>query len=485
MPLRRASRFFEHDLWVTELDELQGFRGSTLRALRLITLAVRGFIRDHGLHRASALAFDSVLGLLPFLVLLVAVLKGFGAYRALMYDTLRPAIVETLGAMGDHQDVDVVTLRGAFLLALDLVDSADLSTIGIVGLALLLYIVVLVLVSVEQSLNHVFGVERARSIPRKIADFSAIMFITPLSAMLAATVSATARSVEWLGGSIVLQFSAIAVMGLGLTMLYLVMPFTRVRFRSAVVGGAVGGVLWYGALLVHVHFQLGVARYNALYSTFAAIPIFLVWVFVSWVVVLLGAEITAAHQNMPAYRWRIRGSDADHAARTFVALRAMTEIAAAFVSSNPPRTLRQLSRSMKAPEQLVKEMLDVLVDGGLLARALRRSQPAYVISRDIEPLRVDDVLLAIERASNFHLAPAADGLDGRVQTLLDELEQSRKNSESNLSFRRLAQLAEPIDGEPLESLAPASLEFRDPEDTMDPDEESPSEPHSRASTSIE
>ncbi len=474
MPLRRASRFFEHDIWVTELDEARGLQGVLVRTLRILSLAVRGFFRDHGLHRASALAFDSVLGLLPFLVLLVAVLKGFGAYRTLMHETLRPGIVETLGAMGDRQDLDVVTLRGAFLLALDLVDSADLGTIGIVGLALLLYIVVLVLVSVEQSLNHVFGVERARSIPRKVADYSAILFITPLCGVLAAAVSAAARRVEWLGGSLALQVSAVMVMGLGLTMLYMVMPFTRVRLRSALVGGGVGGVLWYVVLLVEVHFQLGVARYNALYSTFAAIPLFLIWVFFSWVVVLLGAEITAAHQNMLAYRWRIRGSDADHAARAFVAVRALAEIVNAFVTNRPPRTLRQLSRSMKAPEQLVKEILDVLASGGMLARALRRGQPAFVLARDIEPLRVDDVLTALERASNFHLGPAAEGLDGRIQALLDDLQQARREAAANLRLRDLGMLVEVLDpaaAEAGDSVGPPSLALRDAEDTLDLDEE--------------
>ncbi len=470
MPLHRASRFFEHDLWGAELDEARGVRGLGVRALRLVTLAIRGFFRDEGLHRASALAFDSVLGLLPFVLLLVAVLKGFGAHRALMHDTLRPAINDTLGAMGSDPAMDVVTLRGAFLKGLDWVDKADLSTLGIVGLGFLFYIVVLVLVSVEKSLNHVFGVARARSIPRKIADYSAILFITPLSGMLAAAVAAAARKVEWLGGNLALQLSAVVVMGLGLTMLYMVMPFTRVRLRSALVGGGVGGVLWYAVLVVEVHFQVGVARYNALYSTFAAIPLFLVWVFLTWVVVLLGAEITAAHQNSAAYRWRVRGSDADHAARVFVAVRAVAEIVSAFVGNRAPRTLRQLSISMKAPEQLVREILDILVNGGLLARALRRGQPAYVLARDIEPLRLDDVLVAVEHASNFHLAPAADGLDKRVQLLLDELGVARRAAPANLTLRALARLAEPNEGEgiPAES-SPPSIAVRDIEDTLETD----------------
>lgn len=449
MPLKRASRFFSQDLWVTEVDEQSGVSGTAARTLRLFALALRGFIRDNGLQRASGLAFDSVLGLLPFLAILVSVLKGFGAYKLLMQETVRPAIVQTLQGLGDRPtDADVVTLKGAFLIALDLVDQAEFGAIGMVGVVLLLYVVALVLISVEESMNHVFGVEHARSIPRKISDFSAILFITPFSAMMAATVATAARSVEWLGGSFFLQLGAVVVMSFGLTMLYLVMPFTRVKFSSALFGGICGGILWYGLLAAQIQFQIGVARYNSLYSTFAAIPLFLVWVSLSWVVVLFGAELTAAHQNTRAFRWRVRGADADQAARAFVALRAMVEIIAAFVDGNAPRTLRYLSRTMQAPDQLVKEVLEVLVKRGLLARALRRGALAYVVARDIEQLTVHDVLTVLEQDANFHLAPPSAGTDSRVQALLDRLSDIRQSAASNLSLRELAALGLNEDGVP-------------------------------------
>jgi len=437
MPLQPLSRFFAHDIWQADVDSVRGLRGYLLKCGRLFALAIRGFWKDEGLHRASALAFDTVLGLLPAMVLAVSVMKGFGAYGPFVHDTLEPALNDLFASMGDHADSGNVTLRAAFFKVFELVEATEFKTLGWVGLVFVLYIVVLMLFSVEQSLNHVFGVERSRSVARKFADFSAILLISPLCGMVAATAATHARNFEWAGHGLVLRFLAVAVMSLGLALLYTIMPFTRVRFRSGMLGGFVAGLLWFVVLAFHVRFQIGVARYNALYSTFAAIPIFFVWVFISWLVVLFGAELAAADNNLGAYRWRVRGGDAGAWARSYVALRALVEIGDAFERRLPPRTMRELSLAVGAPDGLIKDVLDPLVDHGALAQVVVGKTVAYVLGGDPQRLSLEEVLAVIECKDQKEGLDRVVDADERVETILNRIWGARASLAERISVRDL------------------------------------------------
>lgn len=437
MPLARASHFFGHDLWVEDLDELPRRRAAVYRISRVLYLAWRGFLHDNGLHRASALAFDTGLGLIPFLAFVVATLKGFGSYDRLMTQTVRPWLDAVLASMGDGADSDVVNLRTTFRTLLEFLDRVDFGGLGTVGLIALLYITVLMLVSIESSMNHIFGAVRSRSVTRRISDYSAILFIMPIFATVAAAVAAAAENVTWPAAGLVLQFMSVLAMSFGLTMMYLVMPFVRVRLGPAVLGGGVAGVLWYLTLLLHVHFQIGVARYNAIYSTFAAIPLFFIWVFFSWLVVLFGAELTAAQQNPSAFRFRVCDSPVDHAARQFIALRCMLAIAEAFTRGNSPLLLSELARICHAPDKLVEQILDVFAEQSFVARVERSGEGSYLLIRDLATTDVQTLLNAVEKSPNVH-APRTDSQAASiVQRVLAGMNSARQESSQNYTLREL------------------------------------------------
>lgn len=402
-----------------------------------MVLAGRGFIRDEGFYRASALAFDTVLGLVPLLAFLVSTLKGFGAYQALMRDTIRPGIVRTMIAIGAERDSEAVGLLGVFLKVLDIVEQASFGTLGVVGLVFLLYIVVLLLVSVEETLNHIFGVEKARSITRKITDYSAILFVTPLSTILATGAASGTERLAWLKQGIFSQISAALLMALCLSLFYLVMPYRRVRLRSAAVGGLVAGVFWYLVLVVHVHFQIGVARYNALYSTFAAIPLFLVWVFISWLVVLFGAEIAAAHDKPELYRWRIRGDDIDHRSRLFIAVLALSEMAHRAIHGLPPLALSGLAERTNLPSELLRAELERFVGADLLLRSVEQGEPRYAIARDLDAINIGSITEVLEVSNSKH-APTLEF--AKTWHFIDERLLRRNEAIRSTTLRELASL---------------------------------------------
>jgi membrane protein len=410
------------------------------RFYRLLVLAAKGFIRDEGFFRASALGFDTVFGMVPLLAFLVSALKGFGAYQAMMRDVIRPGIVRTMIAMGAERDSEAVGLLGIFLKVLDIVEQASFGTLGTFGLVMLLYIVALLLVSVEDSMNHIFGVEKARSVTRKITDYSAILFIAPVCTILAAAVASGAGRFTLLRQGFFSQGSAAALMAVCLTVLYLVMPYRRVRLLSAILGGLVAGVVWYTTLVVYVHFQVGVARYNALYSTFAAIPLFLVWIFVSWIFVLFGAELAAAHDKTELFSWRIRGREIDHRSRLFIALRVLSEMARVSRAGQPPLPLSELAHETNLPAELLRTELDKFVYGQLLIRSHEMGEPKYAIGRDLDAITVNDITHLLE------VAPAASGEgtaeDACTWRFVDERLLSRDDSVGRMSLREFSRLTD-------------------------------------------
>jgi len=361
-------------------------------------MVVKAFVRDDGLYRASALAFHTALGLVPLLAFLVSALKGLGAYQTLIRTLVRPGIIRTMISLGANKDQEARGLLGAFLDVIDLVERASFGALGALGLVLFLYVVVTLMVSIEHAMNHIFGVGRGRTFLRRVTDYSAILFITPICTVVAASAAAGTEQLHWLRGGAAAQVMAVLLMAAGLSLLYLVMPYRRVRPLSALLGGGTAGILWYLALIGHVRFQVGVARYSALYSTFAAIPLMLVWIFVSWIVVLIGAEVAAAHQNPALFAWRLRSTELDHAGRVALVLGALLYIAKNSLSGRSPVTLQVLAAHLGVPMELVRTELKRYVDADVLGCIPKDSTAVYLPARDLGSIGMGDLLDQLDGA---------------------------------------------------------------------------------------
>ena len=403
---------------------------------RALRAAPRGFVRHDVLTHASALSFDSVLALVPLLALAVATMKGLGGYDHFSRDVVQPWLTHTFEPATDESGRHLATLRDAFIMVLELVEKANLASLGIVGLVTLLYVVWALLRAVERSLNHILSVRRSRSLSRTLLDYAAILFITPMCVVSATILLAGAGLLDP-AFSTALEVVSVLIAAAGLTFLYLVMPNARVPLPAAVLGGLVSGTIGYAAFLLQVYAQVGVLRYNALYSGFAAIPLFLLWVFLSWLAVLLGAEVAAAHADPARYDWNLEPHDPPFALREHLALHAFARLTDAYVNGRPMPTTERLASEQSLPKQLTEDVLEALAARGLLARSERAGQArTYVPARDIDTIRVSQILEALRQAPGGPWRPEHD----RAGTwpLLKQLRQRMTEGSMDVSARQLA-----------------------------------------------
>ena len=344
-----------------------------------------------------------------------------------------------------------VGLRGAIDKILTFVEDTDFASIGIFGLALLLYTVIKLLSSIEGSFNEIYGVERARPLVRKVSDYLSVLVVVPIL-LIAATGAMTAlKANESLGGvNEVLNLGPVmaelARLGgffatwAGFTFVYLFMPNTKVRLFSALLGGLLGGGLWLLAQYGYRELQLGMANYNAIYAGLAAIPIFLVWVNISWITVLVGAELAFAHQNEPAFLHIARARDEDQSFRERVGLRALTRMVRAWKQGDELPEALALANELGVPERSLEDALRTLRDEGLLETLESPSTKdrRYAFARDPERISVKDVIDALKgRRAAAHLPPV-DQADADLDELLDAYEREREGSDHNKPLTDLA-----------------------------------------------
>lgn len=443
--LDRTRHFFAHRVWQERVDELPPARAFGYRSARILYCTFRGLFFEETIHvRAAALTYFTVLSLVPLLAFAFALLKGFGAYDILVRESIRPYVLELLA--GNEP------LRQAFDKMLEFVEQTGVASLGALGLIFLLYAATRLLRNIEGALNEIWGARSARDYLEQLRDYVAIIVVTPLSLMAALALTTVGQAFallraagETLGVSGLMD-RAISLVGpltvlfLGLLFLYTVMPNAHVKLRSAAVGALIGGLLWYVVLIVHVRFQVGVARFNALYSSFAAFPIFLAWQHISWLVVLVGAQIASIHQHHRSLAKRARLANADQAFKETICLSAVLEVARAFARGNLPPTRQQLSSRLDTPEELIAELLDRLVATGILVEvnAGKSKDVAFALAKSPELIHVKDLLDAQRRSPDFQLdSERAEGLDPTAKRLWLELDRAVERAKANCSLREL------------------------------------------------
>jgi membrane protein len=411
--LERGKQFVSRDVWGEELSGLSRVRRWLYRQLRTFSLAIHGFVSDRCILRGAALTLVFIFSLAPALAVGLAVAKGFGVFGA--HDTrISQFIYEEMGLV-DENGIEIEAgahVKRIVDSVLEYVDKTSIEALGFIGLGLTLYASYRVLSAVETVLNDIWRVRQHRRVMRRVVDYLAVLFVFPILLMVTSFVAASLRSptlvqdlsavvpafaVRSIGAAVGLVFSFC-----GFCFLYFFFPNTRVPIRSALFGALVAAIAWQAVQYGYLRAQVGVACYNAIYGTFAAIPIFVLWLHTSWLVILFGAELSFAHACQNELEFGGLGFRPSHAYREHVALGVMVLSARAFIQEKKAPVCEDMARSLAAPLQTVREIVASLCDSHLLVE-LRGNDGGYQPGMPPEQITVNRVLRSLhEQGDTSH-----------------------------------------------------------------------------------
>lgn len=361
--LEKVRKFLIYDLWRINPHELTRWRVFWLRQAQIFWLAIRDFTADNCMLRASALTYATLLSIVPLLALMFSLLKGLG-----VQNVLKPFLVKNL-AIGSQEVVGEIFRY---------IENTQFGRLGAIGLIVLVLTVLALLSNIEKSFNHIWRVQETRTLMRRFADYFSVVLLSPLFILAAVSISTSLQSqtlvlklleTAYVGEALLLLFKLIpfVVMWAAFIFLYLFMPNTRVRIQAALIGGVVGGTLWQLLQWGYVHFQVGVGKYNAIYGTMAALPIFIVWLYLSWVIVLFGLELTYAIQNIGTVRQDLGTKKINFACRQRLALTILVLTGEAFYRGEPAWGRERIGEDLKLPPRVISELLNDMVRLNLLA----------------------------------------------------------------------------------------------------------------------
>ena len=424
----------EKALRQAESADYQGMRLNGARCLQVTLLATRNFLNDHCMLRASALAFTSILSLVPFLALTFSVLKGFGVQHR-----VEPLVMAQLS--GGSQEVASKII--------DYIDNTSMGSLGAFGLLALIAAVITLLGNIEEALNAIWGVDETRSLQRKFSDYLSVVIVAPILIFTAISITSFLESqsiMKWLvensyAGDLLLATLHLVpymITWIALTFLYIFIPNTSVRILPALLGGVLAGTCWQVAQWGYIYFQVGVANYNVIYGTVAVLPIFMVWIYTSWLIVLFGAEIVHAVQNITVFRRELRTPEINFRLRELLCLAVLQDVVTAFVSGAPCWTAQRLEDELDLPARVLRELLDELVISGLLVTVA--GEPAtYQPARAPDQVLMTDVLSILRDFGGTWQPERLTRGEEQLQKIIAEVDAAAKNALSGMTLRDLAE----------------------------------------------
>lgn len=427
--------FFLTGIWQLRLEDLPRWKAAPVRALRALAVAVTEFFADQCALRASALTFYTLLSVVPVFAVIFGIAKGFG-----LEQLLEKELMEQMA--GQEQ-----ALERILTFSRNMLENTKGGLIAGVGVVLMFWSAIKVLGQIESSLNAMWDVRGQRSWGRRFSDYLAVMLIAPILLLVAGSASVFIRTqfdaivgrfeiVGILGPLVLnaLKLTPLILVWALFTLIYMAMPNTRVRFGAAAVGAAIGGLLYQLVQWIYIDLQVGVSKQNAIYGSFAALPLFLAWVQASWTIVLFGAELCDAVQRS-GDACRAFGCPAPGLTeKKLIGLNIVHGVVQRFAAGDPPMTARQLALKNKLPLRWVQESLAGLTASGILSetRPASSAEPGYQPAMDIGLLTLQRVSEALESSSGSAgtLALSFDG-SAKLRAALKELDRAAAGSPSN------------------------------------------------------
>lgn len=394
--LWRARTFMSQDLWT--ISPAGAFSRFLIHFLRMMVLVFEGLIRSDVFLLSAGLTYQVIFSLIPLLAVILSFFKAFGGMSNLAEKAVELIIRQLSADPKRGDDLKAYISK--------LIDNTNEATIGVVGFIVLIITAFSLLTSMEKSFNRVWAVHTFRPFFRRITIYWSILTVAPLFLAVSITASSFVQSQTlyvWLSekvpffSTLVLTLTPFLFTWIVFTILYVMMPNTHVEFGAAAIGALTAGTLWEIAKMLYLWYNSTFVSVERIYGSLAAIPIFLLWVYISWVIVLFGAEISYGFQHVRTYRREIESPIVSQSFKEKLAVLLGLEICKAFVAGDKPPTAEQLATKLNVPRRIVNDVLYLLMEQQILRelRGPEKEDPGLVPARDPEAIKVRDVVKAL------------------------------------------------------------------------------------------
>lgn len=423
--VKKINYFFTNQLWSIDTSALNRTRSFFVNLIRLLYVTVREFMENELTLRAMSLVYTTLLSLVPLLAFCISLLKAFGVVD----NKLEPFLLSFLEPLGP-KGVEVSNQ------ILEFIGRINFGVLGFIGLLLLIYTSVSVINKIEDSLNIIWKVKKGRGLARRFSDYLTILLVGPVLMVAALGVMATLESntvvtkilsIEPLGTIVLFAWQLIPYLFVVLvfSFIYILIPNTKVNVKSALLGGAIAGLVWH---IASWGFTISVAsstKYAAIYSSLALLIIFMIWLYLNWLILLAGAQIAFCYQNLKFLTVKKEVFNLSTKLKEKLSLVVMFLIGHSFYHGEERWTLHSLTEHLKLPQDPVEEAVKELEENKLIIETGDET-PYLIPSRSLENIKLKDILCSTrsgyhtDELENKYLSiPEVDSVSTEVEKAID------------------------------------------------------------------
>jgi membrane protein len=440
LSIKQIIHFLTVSLWNLKINEIRGVRGFFYRFLRVNFIAIKGLIDDNLSVRASALTFYSVLSIVPVLAMAFGIAKGFG---------LEENLTEILTKSLQGQE-EVLTMSLEF--AHKMLEKTKGGLVAGIGLLVLFFTVMRLLAMVEEAFNSVWYIQNSRSFLRKFTDYLSLIIITPVFIILSSSATlfvvyqinnftSDAQGVSYISPFIefLLKVLPTIFIQILLVLIYMIMPNTKVNFKSALIAGLVAGFMFQILQYAYINFQIVVSNYNAVYGSFAALPLFLIWLQISWLIILFGAELSFAYQNTESFEYESDPAKISNYQLEVLSILLTLHCIKRFQTGKPAHTVDSLTDELGISRILVDHTLNKLTEVGILVRIKLETTATLAFQPALSPelITINKVLRTLKKHGIKEVIFPTSDEYLKIKQSLTTFHETTENSPANYLLKNI------------------------------------------------
>ena len=425
-------------VWDASLSSMHKWQAWSIRMLRILIATARDIAGGLPTLRAMGLVYTTLLSLVPLLAVSFSVLKGFG-----VHNQVEPMLLNLLEPLGE-QGVEITGNVIGF------VDNVNVKVLGSLSLVFLFYTVISLLTKIEQALNNTWRISESRGLIQRITEYISVIMVGPVlifsaigltASISTSTVANALASMEGFGTLIWIasKLTSFLLIAGAITFIYILVPNEKVKIKSAFTGAVVAALLWKITGWVFSSFVAGSTKYSAIYSSFAVVIIFMIWLYLSWLILLVGASVAFYHQHPERTSSRQQVLRLSSRLREKIGLLVMLRVGQSFHQDSKKLTKQQLSKNLDIAAEALALVIRPLEKHGLLTESCDNSR-VYLPGKSLEHIKISEIRDAVRSAGeSTHLNPDNVASDEAVDSLLQHINESIYNSLDDMSLLDLVE----------------------------------------------